>query len=57
MEAEGAWVVYFLDNYATVVSIWDNAADAWLSADKDMHYNVAFIKFGSEEVHKELNKQ
>jgi hypothetical protein len=53
---EGVWVVYFLDNYATIVSIWNDELEARRAADKDMFYYVAFVKFGAEDIYRELNK-
>lgn len=57
MEADGVWIVYFLDHYATVISIWSDELEARRAANKDMFYYVAFVKFGAEEIYRELNKQ
>jgi hypothetical protein len=54
---EGVWVVYFCDNYATVVSIWSSELEARRAADSDQFYYVDFVKFGAEEIYRELNKQ
>jgi hypothetical protein len=57
METDGVWVVYFLDNYATIISIWNDELEARRAGDADTFYRVAFVKFGAEEIYRELNKQ
>lgn len=53
---EGVWVVFFLDNYGVIISIWDNELAARRAADADQFYYVKFVKFGAEEIHRELTK-
>ena len=56
METNGVWVVYFFDHYPIIVSIWDSEIDARRASGEDQFYYVAFVKFGTKEVYRELNK-